>query len=182
MIKQLQKRAFTLIELLVVIAIIGILASLIIVSLSGARSKATDTQRKNNARNLDSALAQYYVDNNNVYPDENTAGGATITTSVPSGMSAYLTGTAYAVSTLAHKYYGENSGTAYYGQAWLLASATEVGVTSGNGVYCTNGVSETTCVSVGTAGNVLVPATTSITFQGIGATNALRAFVTYGAQ
>ena len=68
MIKTLQKRAFTLIELLVVIAIIGILASLIIVSLSGARSKATDTQLKNNARNIDTALAQYYQDNNSKYP------------------------------------------------------------------------------------------------------------------
>lgn len=104
MIKTLQKRAFTLIELLVVIAIIGILASLIIVSLSGARSKATDTQRKNNARNLDTALSQYFTDNNNTYPGSNSAGAAVSTdlvTACTSGASAVLNNTSGNTSTSA---------------------------------------------------------------------------------
>ena len=42
-----QSKAFTLIELLVVIALIGILAGIIVVSMSGSQESARDTRIKN---------------------------------------------------------------------------------------------------------------------------------------
>ncbi len=55
-----KNRGFTLIELLVVIAIIGLLASIILVSLNNARSKARDTRRVSDMRQVAVALEMYY--------------------------------------------------------------------------------------------------------------------------
>jgi|GEM_PF-1134108 len=46
------KKAFTLIELLIVIAIVGILASVVLVSLNGARQKATEVKLQTMANAL----------------------------------------------------------------------------------------------------------------------------------
>ncbi len=62
-----QGRGFTLIELLVVIAIIGILSSIVMVSLMTARSKARDSRRIVDVKTIQLALEQYYSDNL-VYP------------------------------------------------------------------------------------------------------------------
>lgn len=54
-----KKDGFTLIELLVVIAIIGILASVVMVSLSAARKRGRDARRVRDIQELNNALALY---------------------------------------------------------------------------------------------------------------------------
>ena len=56
---------FTLIELLVVIAIIGILASIVLVSLNSARGKGKDTRIINDVRQLRVQLEADYTGNGN---------------------------------------------------------------------------------------------------------------------
>lgn len=77
MLKNMKQRTygFTLIELLVVIAIIGILATVIMASLSEAREKGRDAKRARDAQELQKAIELYY-DQNGMYP--NTPTGALV--------------------------------------------------------------------------------------------------------
>jgi len=68
-------RGFTLIELLVVIAIIGILASVVLASLSTSRAAARDANRLAEAKQLQTALELYRNNNNNQYPCANSTAG-----------------------------------------------------------------------------------------------------------
>jgi type II secretion system protein G len=58
---------FTIIELLVVIAIIGLLASVVLVSVNSARAKSRDAARVQAMKQVQSALELYYADNKH-YP------------------------------------------------------------------------------------------------------------------
>ncbi len=74
------RRGFTLIELLVVIAIIGILASIVLASLSGAKARGRDAKRVSDIKQLQLALELYYDANQN-FPAASpiTVGNTTLT-------------------------------------------------------------------------------------------------------
>ncbi|WP_425060706.1 hypothetical protein SCACP_14480 [Sporomusa carbonis] len=61
------QKGFTLVELMVVIAILGVLAALLVPRLTTSTDAAKDAKLKADLRSLDSALVQYYA-NNNQYP------------------------------------------------------------------------------------------------------------------
>jgi len=56
----IRTKGFTLIELMVVISIIGLLSSIILVSLNTARAKARDAKRISDLHNIQLALELYY--------------------------------------------------------------------------------------------------------------------------
>lgn len=88
------QKGFTLIELLVVIAIIGILSSVVLVSLNTARAKSKDAARVTTIKQVQNALALYYVDRNDYPPiAQNECGGTEgFTTSGNDFMSSLVTG------------------------------------------------------------------------------------------
>jgi prepilin-type N-terminal cleavage/methylation domain-containing protein len=56
-------KGFTLIELLIVMAILSILTSIIIPKLSDSRAKARDVRREMDIKNIQTTLANYYLEN-----------------------------------------------------------------------------------------------------------------------
>ncbi|MFA6423454.1 MAG: TIGR03790 family protein, partial [Patescibacteria group bacterium] len=62
------KRSFTLIEILMVVAIIGLLAALILISVTNARAKARDAKVKNDITQTQKALEMYTLDHDGSYP------------------------------------------------------------------------------------------------------------------
>ncbi|MCX6792966.1 MAG: prepilin-type N-terminal cleavage/methylation domain-containing protein [Candidatus Falkowbacteria bacterium] len=80
------KLGFTLIELLVVIAIIGVLSTMAIIALGNARSKARDSKRVADIKQISTALELYYADNNS-YPTIITPGNSIVS---PDGTKTYM--------------------------------------------------------------------------------------------
>lgn len=115
------ERGFTLIELLVVIAIIGILATIVLVSLNTARQKARDVRRISDMRQVALALEMYY-DDNTAYPG-NTAlvnEWADMETAIEAG--GYITSVPADPSGGAYQYY---ISTAASPQNYVLGATLE---------------------------------------------------------
>ncbi|HUD18867.1 MAG TPA: prepilin-type N-terminal cleavage/methylation domain-containing protein [Patescibacteria group bacterium] len=83
----MKKSAFTLIELLIVIAIIGILISIGVASYAQAQIKSRNARRQGDMKAAQSAIEQYYADNNGQYPPNGTCDALTTTTKyLPAGL------------------------------------------------------------------------------------------------
>lgn len=80
------RRGFTLIELLVVITIIGILSTMVLVSLGGARTKARDARRESDIRQIVLAMELAYSDDER-YPQHTGPGAPDI---IQSSKRVYL--------------------------------------------------------------------------------------------
>ena len=78
------KKGFTLVELLVVISIIGTLVAILLPNFMGARERAKDAQKIQDAYAIKNALRMYYNDNQ-AYP---TPVGTGNTIAIPTGYMA----------------------------------------------------------------------------------------------
>lgn len=110
-----KKTGFTLIELLVVISILGVLATIGITSLTGSMSRGRDTRRKEELRQLKSALRLYYADYTK-YPAD--VGGTSIlgcgaggTSACPCSANAAFAAGGGGCSTLYQKQFSQEFGT-----------------------------------------------------------------------
>lgn len=80
-----RKEGFTLIELMMVVAIMGVLATIIIGSVNGAKASARDIRRVSDIKAIQTALTQYYNDNNH-YPCQIYANGVSTNYTTPGGV------------------------------------------------------------------------------------------------
>lgn len=113
------QKGFTLIELLVVIAIIGILSSVVLVSLNTARAKSRDAARVTTIKQVQNALALYYVDRNDYPPiAQNECGGTEGFTTSNNDFMGSLVSTGYYPS------YPVDPGNLNCGMQYVRDSAT----------------------------------------------------------
>ncbi|MEI6305168.1 MAG: prepilin-type N-terminal cleavage/methylation domain-containing protein [Candidatus Taylorbacteria bacterium] len=142
-LKLISNRGFTLIELLVVISIIGMLASVVLASLSGVRSRARDSARIQGLVQLRTAL-ELYRTTNGYYPKDNSI---TALTTAPKSISAIPT-----VSGGQPTYKSDSSGNDYILYDNHMENVIQSGAMKYSGPY-TNG-SNLYVALIGTTGGI----------------------------
>ncbi len=154
------KKGFTLIELLVVIAIIGILSSIVLGSLSSARTKGEDTAIQAGLSNM-RAQADLYYSNNSHYGAQTTGTCSTaatlFATTTPTGGAGSLKSMVDEVTAKAgYAFCSASGGGAGSAAAWMVYAPLKGSVGS---QWCVDSTGNSK--KIGTAGGGV--ATTSAT-------------------
>ncbi|MFH1451257.1 MAG: type II secretion system protein [bacterium] len=138
----MKRKGFTLIELLVVIAIIGILASIVLVSLSGARNRAHDARIQSD---LNQVRTQAEVYRGTQVPESYTGLAADTDIAALAADVTDQAGAAWTMVVAADAYcvYSQlaSDGTKFYCVDWKLGAATLTGAPTAtcNATDCTAG-------------------------------------------
>lgn len=104
------RKGFTLIELLVVITIIGILSTMVLVSMSGVRSRAKDAKRESDIRQIVLAMEIDYSDDEK-YSQYSPAEWESLTVQIPKGTGKYLSPIPRDPRSEAYNWIDNSSGT-----------------------------------------------------------------------
>lgn len=136
-----KQKAFTLIELLIVIAIIGILASIVLVSLSGARTKSKDASALSTMNGLYNQVSSCALANGtlNLPTDAFTGGGNICSVATETATWPDLSATGYRY-TLSSNYNNIIQNGANAGKYYISAYSDSFGgSTSRHAIVCNNG-------------------------------------------